>query len=1229
MSATRLSSFSTKFSAAFAPLALTAVLGLAMGCSETNEDNGLVGTPSKKDVSGGDGTATDGGATGGDTQTTGGDTNQPPVGCKNDADCKTKITGLGPCEQAYCDANQCKKRTLASGSQCDDGKPCTTGDQCKNGTCAGQETKCNDNNPCTLDQCNNASGKCESTPTTATCDDKNPCTETDACKDGKCEGAPVTSDACGCKVDDDCKKADDGDACNGTLICKDTKCVAKPDSAVKCDISKDGPCERTVCDPKDGQCKTKPTGDNAACNDNDACTKEDKCKACKCAGSALVCDDKNPCTKDACDATKGCTTENTTDKCDDQDLCTINDVCKAGKCTGETNPTCGGCTGPTDCEKFEDGDLCNGTLVCKDSKCVVDTATVKDCSATKPGLCERVVCEPATGECGVKPELSGAQCDDGSACTENDHCTETKKCEGADKTCNDGNSCTKDTCDPAKGCVATNDNEAFCDDKNACTEGDHCTDGKCAGTATAGCGCKEDSECAAFEDKDKCNGTLVCKEGACVVNPATVIVCEGAGLNPCVPYECIPTTGTCVKKPLENGATCDDQNACTTGDFCSNGVCKGKQTPCDDKNLCTNDSCDPDKGCVTEFNANACDDGSKCTENDVCGDGFCKGTPTVDCHCTTKADCATLEDGDLCNGTLFCKQFKCVVDPKTVVTCDASGNTCAENMCDKATGKCAAQNATDGKSCDDANECTGKDACKAGKCEGSSVDCDDKNPCTDDKCDSAVGCTHAPNTGACDDGDKCTENDSCDEGLCKPGKTNVTLCPNACAPAFTLGCEDFDAWSTLNTGATSTIKNYPCNTTDVDGYTGAEYVYTFTAPYDGKLSVALAQDSIFMDVLVLSKANTGCDAANCKAWDYNTADVEMKAGETYYIVVDSISDFSGDYTITTQCTPSKETICNDGLDDDGDNQIDCQDSDCTGTEACKPAACKPEWTLKCGQSDFWATTKPNATNVIGSYQGCDNSWSYGAAPEYTYKFVAPADGKVTLTLSNETAATDLMVLSDKGNGCEPGNCIAYDWLEGELTFDAKKDQTYYFVLDGYNGAQGEWTIEVTCADSGTPATGEICDNGKDDDADNKVDCEDDGCFGKSALCEPACTPDTTVLAQMSCPDSSDFWHNDGPGSTNTVFAYGCAAFTYSGPEYVYTYVAEADGPVTVTIDDQDADTDLILLEDRGLGCNPASCLDWGTSSISFTAVKGKTYYIAVDGWQGAIADYTLSFLCGG
>jgi MYXO-CTERM domain-containing protein len=79
---------------------------------------------------------------------------------------------------------------------------------------------------------------------------------------------------------------------------------------------------------------------------------------------------------------------------------------------------------------------------------------------------------------------------------------------------------------------------------------------------------------------------------------------------------------------------------------------------------------------------------------------------------------------------------------------------------------CADAGTPDGDACEDGDACTTGDTCTGGACAaGVAVACDDGNPCTDDTCDAALGCVHAPNTMTYDDGNACTVSDVCAFGV--------------------------------------------------------------------------------------------------------------------------------------------------------------------------------------------------------------------------------------------------------------------------------------------------------------------------------------------------------------------------------------------------------------------------------------------------------------------------------
>ena len=175
-----------------------------------------------------------------------------------------------------------------------------------------------------------------------------------------------------------------------------------------------------------------------------------------------------------------------------------------------------------------------------------------------------------------------------------------------------------------------------------------------------------------------------------------------------------------------------------------------------------------------------------CTVGDTCGGGSCKSGTNI-CACTVTADCAGQEDGNFCNGTLFCDKsnlpYQCKVNPATVVACNSAGDTlCRKNTCATSTGLCAYVAQNSGAPCDaDGSVCTVGDACSGTSCvAGSAVVCNDNNPCTSDSCDIVAGCKFAANANACSDGNACTVGDKCSAGACTSGAATVCSDGNLC-----------------------------------------------------------------------------------------------------------------------------------------------------------------------------------------------------------------------------------------------------------------------------------------------------------------------------------------------------------------------------------------------------------------------------------------------------------------
>lgn len=115
--------------------------------------------------------------------------------------------------------------------------------------------------------------------------------------------------------------------------------------------------------------------------------------------------------------------------------------------------------------------------------------------------------------------------------------------------------------------------------------------------------------------------------------------------------------------------------------------------------------------------------------------------------------------------------------------CD-DDNPCTQDRFDILTGECIFDTLPDFTPCDDDNACTESDLCLTSRCIGNVVRCDDNVPCTIDGCDEETGCIFEPAPSRCDDENPCTK-DECAPGFgCQnPPVVEPTLC-------HFNGCED-------------------------------------------------------------------------------------------------------------------------------------------------------------------------------------------------------------------------------------------------------------------------------------------------------------------------------------------------------------------------------------------------------------------------------------------------------
>jgi hypothetical protein len=783
-----------------------------------------------------------------------------------------------PCTQAdRCDAGSCKAGPLlscddanvctddtclaksgtcahvANSNSCDDGNPCTAKDTCKAGLCTPGKGSCaclkdadcaasGDNNPCNgALYCALASKTCEVNNSSIVACDKSKDT---ACAKLQCA---QTSGVCEVQPAKNGSACDaDGSVCTKGDFCKTAVCVKGP--KLVCDDS--NPCTLDACvvplGGVAGGCKS--TAKKSACSDGDPCTVGDACVAGKCAAgnSAPNCDDGNPCSQDACDKASGkcLSTSLSGGKCNDGNACTLGDLCQKGACvsasdkppcddgnpcTVETcNPKTGQCVakaGPS-AVACNDNNPCTSGDSCANGKCKAGTAP--GCVPNSP--CLAGACDKTTGKCASKPANEGGVCNDGDGCTLLDVCA-AGKCVAKDgQVCNDNDPCTKDVCDSKSGkCSYLPSADVpgaggpVCDDGSKCTFGDTCKAGKCTGTTSKNCtdgdGCTVDG-CEAktgvcthtqAADGGACNdGTACTKNDSCTAGKCAGVPAVDCKTTDCLAVSCDAVTTKCSTFPKNSGGLCDDGVACTLVDVCVGGKCVAKNAvnPCDDNNACTVDACDKAAAKCTHVAGTDgidCDDGDLCTFDDTCTGGECLPKSKADCDddnpctedtcdqptggCVYKAMPAQpplpCNDGNKCTlhkahleqtgkKTDLCIAGKCVGQP---INCNDK-NPCTNDGCDPKTG--CTHTPTAAKPCNDGNACTNKDTCKGGACGGVGASCIDGNPCTHDSCNKGSGCAFPPKAGGCSDGTVCTTGDACKKGKCAGGKAVACDDKNPC-----------------------------------------------------------------------------------------------------------------------------------------------------------------------------------------------------------------------------------------------------------------------------------------------------------------------------------------------------------------------------------------------------------------------------------------------------------------
>lgn len=140
--------------------------------------------------------------------------------------------------------------------------------------------------------------------------------------------------------------------------------------------------------------------------------------------------------------------------------------------------------------------------------------------------------------------------------------------------------------------------------------------------------------------------------------------------------------------------------------------------------------------------------------------------------------------------------------------------------------------------------------------------------------------------------------------------------------------------------------------------------------------------------------------------------------------------------------------------------------DASGPDAPDTAECTSPLPLACGDSFNHSTITNGRANLWSAY-GCTARLENGR--ETVYRLAPGNDCLATVTLSNLTTDLDVLRLAT----CDPWaatDCAStpVDIQDDEvISFLEYTDEASYIVVDGYDGSEGSYTIDVDC-DCGEP-----------------------------------------------------------------------------------------------------------------------------------------------------------------
>ena len=373
--------------------------------------------------------------------------------------------------------------------------------------------------------------------------------------------------------------------------------------------------------------------------------------------------------------------------------------------------------------------------------------------------------------------------------------------------------------------------------------------------------------------------------------------------------------------------------------------------------------------------------------------------------------------------------------------------------------------------------------------------------------------------------------------------------------------------------------------------------FTDVSCYDPGLIVVSSGTSVNQATGVISLvcANDDAPVCGCDGNEYLNACLAEAAGVRTYVSggCDAACVDPTAITTTDDCGTATDFVCGCN----GETYINACYAEAAGLQNYTAGPCNGTSTwcseatvIECG-SYLPNETTVGAGNQITSYPGATGVAMAGPDRVYVFEKTTAGDLQIGLEITTPGLNMDIFLLTgDCNNYTVVGSSTTANTAtnnEGIVLNDAPTG-TYYIVVDQASaGVGGNYRLELSCG---------------------YLDCSN--------------------RVPLSCGTP---YNGTNAGGTDDVSTYTCGQtlnVENNGPEVVHTFTTTEAGIVTIDLTGLSSNLELFLLSE----CSRRSGLTYsqnpGTQPERITRfLPAGTWYVVVDGYNGAISNYTLTVDC--